>query len=181
MRSLNTPLGDGRLSLQFRERGCHTLGDASRLLTVMPYGRPTMCGIDGVLMEGRGTCSSKHALFVALCREVGIRAELVIGFFLMTEANVPGVHAVLAAANLEGILEAHCIAQLPDGRLDITGLPSGEGKIELQDFIEIEPEAVAVKAELHRNSLGRWAAASNIPLSMDELWSIRERCIAALS
>ena len=180
MQTLLTPLGDGRLSLLFRERGCHTLDDASRLLATMPYGRPAMSGIDRVLAEGRGTCSSKHALFVSTCREVGVPAKLRVGFFLMTGETVPGAGAVLAGAGLEGIWEAHCIAELPDGVLDITGLPSGAVEVELQDLVELEPDAIAAKVELHRMALDRWAARSNMTLSIDELWSIRERCIAAL-
>ena len=44
MQTLLTPLGDGRLSLLFRERGCNTLHDASRLLAAMPYARPATSG-----------------------------------------------------------------------------------------------------------------------------------------
>ena len=178
--TLNTPLGDGRLSRLLRARGCRTLDDASRLLIALPYGRPVATGIDAVLAEGRGTCSGKHALFVEICREAGVPARLLVGFFLMTEANTPGVGPVLAEAGLDGIWEAHCIAGLPEEMVDLTGLPGGAAVV-LQAQIEIEPDAIADKPALHRVALGRWAADSAIPLSVDTLWSIRERCIAALA
>jgi len=181
MQTLLRPLGDGRLSQLLRERGGHTLYDASRLLAALPYGRPAGSEPEALLIEGRGTCSSKHALFVSVCREAGVPARLLVGFFLMTGANVPGVEAALAEAGLEGIWEAHCVASLPDGVLDITGLPSGASAIELQDVIELAPEAIAAKAELHRSALGRWAARSETRRSVADLWSIRERCIAALA
>lgn len=180
MKTLQAPVGDGRLSLLFRERGCHTLDDASRLLAALPYGRPTRSEPEAPLIEGRGTCSSKHALFVSVCREAGVPARLFVGFFLMTGANVPGVEGVLAEAGLEGIWEAHCIVRLPDGVVDITGLPSGAAAVELKDLVELAPEAIAAKVKLHRIALGRWAALSNTERSIDDLWSIRERCIAAL-
>ncbi|RYD64378.1 MAG: transglutaminase domain-containing protein [Verrucomicrobiaceae bacterium] len=180
MHSLMTPLGSGPLSELFRERGCDTLGEASGLLAAIPYGRPTGQGNERVLLERRGTCSSKHALFVSTCREANVRARLVVGFFLMNEANVPGVGRVLSEAGLGGIWEAHCVAELPDGRVDITGLPSGNRGVDLQGLVDIEPDAIGEKTDLHRAALRCWAEKERLPMALDELWVIRERCIAAL-
>lgn len=181
MASISQELGEGRLSRLFLDRRCRTLADVSAYLAALPYGRPRSKRPEGVVIDGRGTCSSKHALFVLACREVGVPARLMIGFFEMNGANVPGTSAVLREAGLAGILEAHCFVQLMDGRLDLTGLPGGAEPIEFSEVAEIEPHGLDRKIQLHRGALAIWAVTKHIGLSTDALWDVRERCIAALT
>ena len=180
MQSLARPLGSGALSLLFRERGCETLADAAAHLAALPYGRLTASEPEQVLLQARGTCSTKHALFALTCREAGQNVKLMIGFFPMSENNTPGVGAVLQKSGLEAIWEAHCYVQTPDGSIDLTGLPSGETAVELIDEVEIEPNEIAKKVELHRNALGVWAERGGIDRTIEDLWKLRECCIAAL-
>ena len=92
---------------------------------------------------------------------------------------------VLEAHGLDHIPEAHCFLRLEGARIDITGVPPGAAPIER--FLWEEPIAVeqigAYKIALHRRFLGEWIARTEAvrARSLDEVWQIREACIAALS
>jgi hypothetical protein len=62
----------------------------------------------------------------------------------------------------------------------LTGLPLGKEPIHLTDEVELEPTEIARKGELHRNALAMWARREGIDQSLEDLWELRERCIAAL-
>src|SRR4029434_10038214 len=70
-------------------------------------------------------------------------------------------------------------------RLDITGVPPGAAPIER--FLHEEPITVeqlgAYKIELHQRFLRDWIARTETVRgrSLDQIWRIREACIAALS
>lgn len=103
-----------------------------------------------------------------------------IGFFPMAETNTPGVGAVLRESGLGAIWEAHCYVRTPDGAIDLTGLPSGEAPVHLTDEVELEPTEIGRKVELHRNALAAWARREGLSQDLEDLWQVRERCIAAL-
>lgn len=69
-------------------------------------------------------------------------------------------------------------------RMDLTNETSDLTKIE-SDIIEeteITPEQVGeFKVEYHKNYLRSWANETDINLDFDQIWSIREKCIANLS
>jgi hypothetical protein len=68
----------------------------ARHVRSLPYGRNSDRSDWGlVLIEGRGTCSTKHALLAELARENGRQVALVLGVYEMDKANTPGVGAVL--------------------------------------------------------------------------------------
>ena len=178
----------GAWSTQFRARGARTLRDAGRVLQELAYGRLA----DGhtyrdVLHDGRGTCSTKHAVLAEVAAEAGVAALLTVGLYDMCEANTPGVGDVLAAAGLPSIPEAHCYVILDGDRIDITRARS----IDTHDLGEIHDEFVVEPAELadhkeaiHREFLSTWMVSHSALVhgrSEDELWQIRERCIAALA
>ena len=180
MALLERPLGTGPLSLLFRKHGCETLADAAAHLTALPYGRTTGSEPEQVLLQARGTCSTKHALFALTCSEAGEDVKLMVGFFPMAEDNTPGVGAVLQKSGLGAIWEAHCYVRTADGPIDLTGLPSGEAPVHLTDEVELEPTEIARKAELHRKALAVWARREGLDQDLEDLWMLRERCIAAL-
>jgi len=118
----------GEVSAAFRARGCHTFRDAAGLLWNLPYGRNAdRADYRLVLVEGRGTCSTKHALLAALAIEQRIAIELRLGIYQMTDANTPGVGRVLERAGLPSIPEAHCWLRHLGVDVDVTmppGLPA---------------------------------------------------------
>jgi hypothetical protein len=60
----------GWLSDLTRERGASTFRAAAAYARDLPYRRPGVAGDEAaVLIEGCGTCSSKHTLLAAIARE----------------------------------------------------------------------------------------------------------------
>src|SRR5262245_37335349 len=88
----------GPESEAFLRAGCKTYRSAARTLHALPYGRNSdREDFRLVLIEQRGTCSTKHALLAALALEQQLDVALTIGIYDMSERNTPGVGRVLAA------------------------------------------------------------------------------------
>ena len=176
---------DGPVTARFRALGADDFAAAARYVRQIPYGRITERSRYWlVLDEGRGTCTTKHATLAALAREQGIDVELMLGIYEMSERNTPGVGPVLSAHGLAYIPEAHCYLRYEGERVDVTGVPPGGEPIER--FLHEEPITVeqigAYKNDLHRAFLRDWIArADPAPgRSLEDVWRIREACIAAL-
>ncbi len=185
-RLINTPLtADGPISRLFRAVGAHDFPAAALLVLRLPYGRITdRSRFWLVLEEGRGTCTTKHATLAELAREQGIEVQLMLGIYVMSEGNTPGVGRVLAAHGLSYIPEAHCYLRCRGECIDVTGVSAGASPIER--FLHEEPITVdqigAYKNDLHRRFLRDWIARTETVRgpSLDDVWRIREECIAAL-
>src|SRR5690606_40077218 len=66
----------GEISREFRSRGLTDMASAAAYIRRLPYGCNTDRGdFRRVLREGKGTCSTKHALLVRLAQEQGIPLE----------------------------------------------------------------------------------------------------------
>jgi hypothetical protein len=185
-RLTNQPLArDGPVTRLFRAAGIQDFAGAARHLLRLPYGRiADRSRFWLVLEERRGTCTTKHATLAELAREQGIEVQLWLGIYEMSERNTPGVGAVLRKYGLACILEAHCFLRYRGERIDVTGVPPGAEPID--GFRHEEPIATdqigAYKNDLHKRFLRDWATGSGAAQgrSLDELWRIREECIAAL-
>ena len=174
---------DGPLSTRFRTVGAFAGG--VRYVLRLPYGRiADRSRFWLVLDEGRGTCTTKHALLAALAREQGIDIQLMLGIYEMSERNTPGVGAVLDRHGLACIPEAHCFLRYRGERIDVTGVPAGAEPIER--CLHEEPITIqqigAYKIERHRLFLREWLGRrpQGADLQLEEAWRIREACIAAL-
>ncbi len=181
----NVPLAEhGPLSSAFLHRGATTSRTAALLVWGLPYGRTSKSSdLNLVLTEGRGTCSSKHALLCALARETQLPVNLVLGFFEMDEENTPGVGAVLGPQGLCSIPEAHCLLRYKGRCFDFT-MPPGTRALPPKQFLHseiIKPAQIGrYKCERHRRFLRLWLRQSpNCGLGLDQVWSIREACIDA--
>lgn len=174
----------GPVSAAFVERGARDLRACADLLWRLPYGRngnpaDPLC----VLNEGAGTCSTKHALLARLIAEQGIPGiELRLGIYEMSEANTPGVGATLAAHGLASLPEAHCYLVANGARVDITRI-DGAGDEPIDTFLVEETitpdQAGAYKRDFHQGFIA--ASGRYGPRTAEDLWSIREACIAAIS
>ena len=174
----------GSISSAFRARAIHELRSAARHLRELPYGRITDRERPAlVLEEGRGTCTTKHALLAALAAEQGVDLALRLGLYAMSEANTPGVGAVLARHGLADIPEAHCYVAWHEQRIDVTRAVAAAAPIDRFLHEErIDPSQIgAYKIDLHRRVLADWVARAQPSLTLDDAWRIREACIAALS
>jgi len=178
--------GAGETTALFLARGLGTLREAARYLWALPYGRISD-GLrpDLVLHEGRGTCTTKHALLASLAAEQGIGLALMVGVYEMTERNTPGVGRVLDRYGLDAVPEAHCYVVWEGERIDITRRVKAPEAITIFLHEElVSPTGLAAyKMPLHRQCLSAWRgrdATGGATYSLEELWRIREDCIAAL-
>lgn len=90
----------------------------------MPYGRPTVRTVDGVLNEWRGTCSTKHALLAAVLFEQWPQTDpqLVHRVYRVTRKQVGARFGAGIAATVpaEGLWDVHRYLTLGiDGRVVI--------------------------------------------------------------
>jgi hypothetical protein len=169
------PLGGRFAALEvFDYRG------AARHVRSLPYGRNSdRSDWRLVLEEGRGTCSTKHALLAELARENGRRVTLVLGVYEMNEVNTPGVGAVLKRDGLRCVPEAHCYLVYEGARVDLTRQGGGQTQPFLNEK-EIEPLQIGgYKVAAHKGFVRRWAEERG--LDPGHVWRVREECIAALA
>lgn len=177
----------GKLSLDFLSRDIADFRAAGRYLYHLPYGRNTdRSDYRLVILEGRGTCSTKHALLAALAQEQQLPVHLTLGIYEMHERNTPGVGKVLDTYGLPFLPEAHCYLTQQRGRFDVTrsGLEPSEPISRFLHEETISPNQIGdYKVRVHQQFLQQWSAQTALThrLSFAEIWNIREECIAALA
>ncbi len=176
----------GEITAAFLSLGKPDLSDAARYLCELPYGRNSDPGDPLIVLhEKRGTCSTKHALLRRLALEQGLNLSLFLGIYEMTERNTPGVGAVLQRFGLTSLPEAHCYLRSGETRIDLTRR-SGDPREPITTFLyeeEIAPTQIPhYKVGVHKNFLQKWIAGNHglRGLSLEEVWTIREECIASL-
>ena len=178
----------GPMSGEFTARGVEDFQSAGRYLQALPYGRTKdRADFRGVLREGRGTCSTKHALLAALAGEQRVPIVLTLGIYMMHERNTPGVGAVLASHGLAAVPEAHCYLTYEGRRIDVTRT-GAEPSEPIASFLHEEaivPEQIGEhKVTVHREFMLTWVAGHPELVggrSFEDVWRIREACIAALA
>lgn len=180
------PLGE--ISASFIDRGIRHFQSAAEFVNGLPFGRNAACADKmAVLREGRGTCSTKHALLRRLALEQNLEINLVLGIYVMSEQNTPGVGDVLAKYGLTALPEAHCYLRSGKRRIDVTRVTERDAVERIAQFLHeetISPDQIGeYKADVHRKFLEKWVASSdlNVTYTLEELWTIREECIAALT
>jgi len=78
----------GPITAEFVARDIPDFRAAGRHLHHLPYGRNSdRSAFRLVLPEGRGTCSTKHALLAELAREQSLPVVLTLGIYEMHERN----------------------------------------------------------------------------------------------
>ena len=182
---LNFPVhAAGALSEAVLAEGFSAFDQLAEYVRSLPFGR-TASNTDplAVLQERRGTCSAKHQLLAAVAHECRHpEVQLTVGIYEMCEQNTPGVGAVLSAASLSSIPEAHCYLTVGGERFDFTGLSSGSSSpfdALLSEHV-VSPDVLPQsKVRLHMQAIASWAAT--VGLSAASAWATREACIAALA
>lgn len=170
-------LGGGEASRSARDLGLTRYRLLAAHVRALPYGRNSARDDRLVLAEGRGTCSTKHALLARVAAENALPVKLVLGIYWMTAASNPPVRSVLEDAGLAGIPEAHCYLSVANKRIDLTA--EGEPR-PLRLFCEefINPKGIhSYKAERHQAFIREWMGDDG---SFEAIWTAREACIAAL-
>lgn len=178
----------GVVSRQFLHAGIKTYAAALRYVRNLPYGRISSAGAYwNVIRERKGTCSTKHALLVAVAHENAMtEIHLTVGIYAMNERNTPGIGVALERAGAPAIPEAHCYLRYRDNRFDYTmpGDTAPMMTLEILHEERIMPEqCAAYKRALHMRYLQSWIDSGKSAHISDvaTAWRIREECIAALS
>ena len=160
--------------------------DLTAFVAGIPYGRTSdRRKPELVLLENRGTCSSKHALLKVIADQNEIEGvELILGMYKMNRVNTPGIGSILQENGLDYIPEAHCYLKVNGKREDWTN-PNTQIEQLVPDIMEevsIQPNQIGeYKVAFHKNFLKAWRFQQNIPFQLEELWTIRETCITNLS
>jgi hypothetical protein len=178
----------GAIAERFLRVGISNYREAARYVSALSYGRNSRPSDPFIVLdENRGTCATKHVLLRRLAIEQDLNVALRIGIYEMNGRNTPGVGRVLERHNLVCLPEAHCYLWSKSRRVDLT-YPTDAVKPEpIFRFLheeEINPDqAGAHKKALHQRFLRRWMEEGGVPSahSFEQLWEIREQCIAALS
>ena len=178
----NFELGSSwRVGRLFVQRGVLDFRAAVVHVRGLPYGRTSSrADPTRVLAEGRGTCSSKHALLRELAREHAQPVRLYMGIYEMEEANTPGVGRILEDYGLRSVPEVHCYLRWEGTVIDATGLPGSydpTGSLLYEEEIEVD-QVVQHKVDVHRAWLREWAARTRT--DPDRAWAAREACIGML-
>lgn len=178
----------GEVTAAFDQVGAPDYRAAARYISRLPYDRNRDAdAVLAVLREGRGTCSTKHALLRRLAMEQSLEVVLAIGIYEMDAQNTPAVGSVLKKHGLAMLPEAHCYLRIPGNRVDVTRENNGNwpaSSLKLFHEEDIAPEQIGdYKAALHRQFLRQWIADTGAAggRNLDEVWQIREECILALS
>ena len=167
-------------------RGLKTFDAVCNYIKALPYGRNSeRSDFTLVLLENRGTCSTKHAFLKQIAIENNIPdVMLCLGVYKMNEANTQGVGDVLNHYNLDYIPEAHTYLKINNTVIDITRSVTSENTFEdslLSEEIIMPHQIGDYKVNCHKNYLKHWIKQYNIPYPFAELWKIREACILALN
>jgi hypothetical protein len=139
------PLGD--VSNKFIDLGISSFKAACHYVHELPYGYNS--NRDDVMIlfrEGRGSCTTKHAVIAVLARELDLAIVKNIGIYPMTEALVTGTAAILEKYALPYLPMIHCFLACERYRVDLTeGNANGKnGPIErLLAITEVPPNVSA--------------------------------------
>lgn len=171
---------------QLQTLGIQNFQDAIHYVQALPYGRNSnRSDYRLVITEGKGTCSTKHAFLKAVAMEQKQDSvQLIIGMYQMQANNTPKIGAVLEAANIAWLPEAHCYLNIAGKRLDITTAQADFKKLASYILEEkaIEPQQIGTyKVAYHQSYLKNWLTTTDYPHNFETVWKIREQCIQALS
>lgn len=181
----DTLIQSGSLAEEFISRGCKHWKDALLYVNRLPYQRNSNSNyFHLVLEENCGTCSTKHALLVALAEEQQFPLQLMMGLMEMTAQRFPVLAPILKKYNLEAVVETHCYLGYQGGRIDIT-FPEKVAYPMASEFLKewnITPQEIGdQKIKLHQKEMKLWIAEKQLPYTFEEMWKIREECIDQLS
>jgi hypothetical protein len=131
--------GAGAISAEFLRLGITGFLEACRYVHEMPYGYNTDRDDLFVLFtEGKGTCTTKHAVIATLAKELGLKIFKNIGIYAMTEEIVSGTADILHEYDLPYVPMLHCFLVYGDFRVDLTaGNHNGKNR-PINDFLHTE-------------------------------------------
>lgn len=174
------------LTKEVREKGIHDWNSLTKFVAGIPYGRnANRNDLSLVIKENKGTCSSKHALLKEVSEQNGIKnVQLIMSMYKMNEKNTPKIGDELSKNGIDYIPEAHCYLKINGKRYDLTSRNAIIDNLvpDIMMEMEIAPRQVSeYKVSFHKDFLRQWLHETKMSMSFEELWKIREQCIANLS
>ena len=177
---------NGKISKNFLSRNISDFKSAITFIRQLPYGRnKDKRDLTTLFNDGFGTCSTKHAVLKELAVENSFsQIKLMLALFKMNKYNTPAISKILLKENLEYIPEAHNYLKIENSIVDCT-FPNSFRLNFINDLItetEIESNQIGdYKVSFHKQYLKTWLLQkSSLTISLQNLWIIREKCIAAL-
>jgi hypothetical protein len=151
-----TPVGI--ISKEFLKMNISSFHSACAYVHSMPYGyNAHRDDLMSLFNEGKGTCTTKHAVIASLAVELGLPVHKHVGIYAMTEALVSGANTILRKYTLPYLPMVHCYLVHESHRVDLTeGNANGKnGSIEEFFFSEKVSPIILAKEEylLYRNVL----------------------------
>ena len=151
-----TPVG--AVSKKFLKMDIFSFRSACECVHSMPYGYNTSRDdLMSLFNEGKGTCTTKHAVIATLAVELGLPVHKHVGIYAMTEALVSGANTILRKYALPYLPMVHCYLVHESHRVDLTeGNANGKkGSIEKFVFSAKVSPTILAKEEylLYRNVL----------------------------
>lgn len=150
--------GAGVVTSEFLELGITGFTEACRYVHEMPYGYNS--DRDDLLIlfkEGKGSCTTKHAVIATLAEELSLPIRKSIGIYAMTEDLVTGTQPILENYRLPYIPMVHCFLVNENYRVDLTeGNFNGKNK-PMDRFLYTREVTANISAKdeylLYRNAL----------------------------
>ncbi len=148
----------GIISNTFMEMKIRSFHKACAYVHRVPYGyNADRENLMSLFEEGKGTCTTKHAVIATLASELGLPVGKRIGIYSMTEELVTGTASILRRYTLPYLPMVHCF--LTDGthRVDLTQGNANGKNGPIDDFLHTAPAEpnISPKDEylIYRNAL----------------------------
>lgn len=178
----NQKLYGTSFSKSFYHLGIESFWPAIAYVNKLPYGRTTdRSDLKLVLLEGKGTCSTKHALLASLAEELKIPLNLTLSCFLLTKETTPSLTPILEKYKLNTIIDAHCYLKYKNNVLDITFSDDYLFHPSMKALQEetINPQQIGkYKIDYHQSFIFNWVKKDIS--AFQTLWNAREEWIANL-
>jgi hypothetical protein len=149
---------NGLISKVFAELDVASFHQACAHVHHLPYGYNThRDDLMSLFEEGKGSCTTKHAVIATLASELGLPVRKWIGIYAMTEALVTGAGAIIEKHALAYLPMIHCFLSDGTHRVDLTeGNANGKnGPVDEFLYSAAVEAAISEKDEylLYRNTL----------------------------
>lgn len=129
----------GPLCAEFRRRNIISFRTACSFVHHLPYGyNSDREDIFILFKEGKGSCTTKHAVIATLAEELGLGVKKKIGIYAMTEAIVTGTQSILDAYGLPFIPMVHCFLAGNGLQVDLTEGNHNGKNTPIDDFLHTE-------------------------------------------
>ncbi len=145
----NKPIaGAGVMSERFLTMGVHDFHEACDHVHRMPYGyNSDRDDLMILFTEGKGSCTTKHAVIATLAAELALPVEKHIGVYAMTEDLVTGTAALLTRHRLPYVPMIHCFLVSGARRVDLTeGNDNGKNR-PIDVFLHTEAVSPMISAK----------------------------------